>query len=48
MVIVLIVVLIMCFLMVYSLALAAGRADRMWDQLLFESQSQEGGDSSVG
>lgn len=45
---ILILVLIMGLLVLYSLMYVAGRSDRMMEQLMFESQSKEGGDSSVG
>lgn len=48
MIIVLIVLMILCWLMMYSLVNVAARADRTLDQLMFESQTEMGGGSNVG
>jgi len=48
MVIVVVLLAIMGILTVFSMAKVAGDADRRWEQLMFESQTGLGGDSSVG
>lgn len=40
--------IVFCILIVFSCIKVCASADRIWEQLTFESQSQEGGDSSVG
>lgn len=48
MVIVIVLLAVLGMLTVYSMAKVAGDADRRWEQLIFESQTGLGGDSSVG
>lgn len=43
-----IVLIILCWLMMYSLVNVAARADRTIEQLMYESQTRMGGDSNVG
>lgn len=40
--------IVVCILIIFSCIKVSASADRIWEQLTFESQSQEGGDLSVG
>lgn len=48
MIVLIIVLIILCWLMMYSLVNVAARADRTIEQLMYESQTGMGGDSNVG
>lgn len=48
MIVLIIALIILCWILMFSLTSVAARADRIFEQLMYESQTGMGGDSDVG